>query len=734
MNKKNGVLGFVALLLFHQLIFAQSIGNILSSNQANNTSLIRFDNKTTVFSEQQAIAYLKSLSGSYKRTSFENMEPATMDQYGIYHKKYQQQYKNIPVENGVIILHSKNSIVNSVTCNLKKNININIYPSISKAEALTFALDYVGSSEYMWEDQAEEQLLKKIKKDLSASYFPEGKLCIYDKKNKYNLSKYYLSYKFDIYSKNPTQRQVIYVNAMDGSIIYCYDKFTDASAVGETRYSGTKTFETLHSLEGYLLRDNTRGNGIITKNLNFLGEEFGAYCTNIPYASAVDYVDDDNNWSAQEYDNFLKDNAAIEAHWATQVTYDYFNENFNRNSFDNQSAPIWVYLNPCENYENAFWDGIRITIGGGYLIHDNFACVDVIAHELGHAITGAEIGDHDVIYEPGAVEEGISDIWASCVEHYVNPNRNIWQIMDQISLNSYCERDLQNPKQKGMPDTYMGQYWINELSNDNGGIHTNCTVLGHWFYLLSEGGTGVNDNGDFYHVEGIGIEEASKIIYSTVTNYMTPNTGFEAFKQFTMQVANNMYCEYCVAYTSILNAWHAVGLGEPVSYYESYLMVDQNLSNIENIFAASNIVEANSHIYNGSGIDFVSGKNIIFSPGFHAEDCFLKASICACGEIDNTGYKSIQESYSETEDIQNVSPLKEKDVAIFPNPSRGTFSIQTPIEQYSVKIINSRGQEIYSNNDNNQNITIELNTEPGIYFIKITNANSQYIKKLIISK
>ena len=37
-------------------------------------------------------------------------------------------------------------------------------------------------------------------------------------------------------------------------------------------------------------------------------------------------------------------------------------------------------------------------------------------------------------------------------------------------------------------------------------MHTNSGVQNHWFYLLSEGGNGVNDDGFYYSVNGIGIE------------------------------------------------------------------------------------------------------------------------------------------------------------------------------------------------------------------------------------
>ena len=80
---------------------------------------------------------------------------------------------------------------------------------------------------------------------------------------------------------------------------------------------------------------------------------------------------------------------------------------------------------------------------------------------------------------------------------------------------------MENPNIAFCPDTYGGTYWINPGGPDLGGVHTNSSVQNFWFYLLSVGGTGVNDNGDSYSVTGIGIDDAAKIAYRNLTVYLT---------------------------------------------------------------------------------------------------------------------------------------------------------------------------------------------------------------------
>ena len=38
----------------------------------------------------------------------------------------------------------------------------------------------------------------------------------------------------------------------------------------------------------------------------------------------VVFTDNDNHWTAAEYDNINKDNGALDAHWGAMMTYDYF--------------------------------------------------------------------------------------------------------------------------------------------------------------------------------------------------------------------------------------------------------------------------------------------------------------------------------------------------------------------------------------------------------------------------
>jgi hypothetical protein len=180
--------------------------------------------------------------------------------------------------------------------------------------------------------------------------------------------------------------------------------------------------------------------------------------------------------------------------------------------------------------------------------------LDICAHEIGHGICQSTA---NIVYygESGAINESLSDIWAACVEYWAAPNKQRWQIGED--LGSFF-RSMSNPNLRGQPDTYGGgAYWTGIYAN----VHVNSGIMNHWFYLLSDGGNGTNDLGNSYSVTGIGIDKAAKIVYRAETAYMTANTDFAAARTHTITAALNLYGATSAEVIAVTNAWHAVGVG-----------------------------------------------------------------------------------------------------------------------------------------------------------------------------
>ena len=510
--------------------------------------LITFEEEGNEISAKNVDLFLKNF---YNMPSDENLVEIKRenDHLGFTHIRFQRTKNNVEVLGSILIAHFKNDKLQSVNGKYFDNL-MNNTAQINESNALSEALKSVNSSQYYWEIPEEETLLKKMKNDESQTYFPKGKLVYAPINGDFN-NEFALAYQFDIYSKIPEGRDYVYVNAQDGSILWKYSNLHHGSVVGKavTGYIDTVSITTDSVAPNeFRMHNYTKGSGVITLNNQYT---FDA-------ADLVDFIDDDNFWDATTDDKYAGD-----AHFGAESAYDYFFEKHNRNSYNNDGAIVYTYVHYGSNFANATWNGHRLALGDGDGITSSFATMDIVGHELAHGVTEYTAG---LIYqgESGALNESFSDIFGVAIEAWKFPNSFNYDIGEQIGITL---RNMANPKMYGHPDTYKGNNWASTTGGDNGGVHTNSGVQNYWFYLLSEGGSGVNDNGDAYNVTAIGMEKAEQIAYRLLNTYLTQSSDYEEARMFGIMAANDIY-EGCSPETeTVTNAWYAVGLGDP--YYPS---------------------------------------------------------------------------------------------------------------------------------------------------------------------
>ncbi|OFX57554.1 MAG: hypothetical protein A2046_10830, partial [Bacteroidetes bacterium GWA2_30_7] len=465
------------------------------------------------------------------------------DKLGFVHYRFQQTYKNIPVEGGIYISHVKNGQVQTINGKFFKGININITSDIQENTALDKAISHVGAKTYKWQNAEEEVHLKSEKNNNNATYYPKGELVIVPVNFDFTEANFRLAYKFDIYAEEPLSRAYIYVDAINGNIIAKNNRIlhTDVTGTAVTKYCGTQSITTDSYAGSYRLRETSRGGGVETYDLN----------NGTSYASATDFTDSDNFWNNV---NAQKDEAATDAHFGAEKTYDYFFNEHGRNSFDNLGTKLLSYVHYSYNYVNAFWDGQRMTYGDGDGTYTPLTSMDVCAHELTHGITEFSAG---LIYsgESGALNESFSDIYGSVLEFYATPSYADFLIGEDFSPGGAGFRSMENPNLHNNPDTYDGLYW------SYAEVHNQSGVQNHWFYLLSQGGSGVNDIGNSYSVTGIGWEKAANIAYRNLTVYLTPSSNYNDARFYAIQSAIDLYGECSIETIQTTNAWYAVGVG-----------------------------------------------------------------------------------------------------------------------------------------------------------------------------
>lgn len=481
------------------------------------------------------------------------------DLLGHTHTRYQQLYAGKPVIGSMLISHAEQNMIYAINGDFFELKEVGTAAKVSEKAALESALDFVDAEQYMWEKKESGtaifggELMDKAMEQALQAHFPVGELVYVPKDGDFNVADFRLAWRFDISAQKPFGRTYTFVDAEGGAVICQFDLIHTADSVGTavTKYSGTRPITADYvGPNNFRLRETGRGGGIFTLNAQNM----------ISPGNGVDFTDTDNNWNNF---NANLDEVAGDAHWAVEMTYDYFLQKHGRNSLDGNGLPLRAYVHyGPRGYNNAFYPFGSNSIFIGDNGNNPLSSIDICAHELGHGITYFTA---DLIYqnESGALNESFSDIIGKSVEWFANPNQFSWDIGASIGP-SATFRSMQNPGRFGDPKNYFGTNWYTG-SGDNGGVHFNSGVQNYWFYLLTEGGSGTNDFGDSYTVLGVGIDTAAAVAYRNLTVYLTPASVYDDARFYAIQSAIDLYGNCGRVHQQVENAWHAVGLGNPYS-------------------------------------------------------------------------------------------------------------------------------------------------------------------------
>lgn len=336
-----------------------------------------------------------------------------------------------------------------------------------------------------------------------------------------------------------------FIAVTTGEILNKYNtlhEVTGSNAVGSgtgVLNNAVSPLNTTLASGSYYLQDNTRGNGIFTYNANNRTSLPGTLVNNTTNAFTA-----------------TTNKAAVDAHYYAGKTYDYYKSTFDRNSYNGSGAIIKSTVHYSRNYNNAFWNGSQMVYGDG----DGTTFIplsgglDVVAHELTHAVTSTE---SNLIYqnESGALNEAISDIFGTVVEFKYQAAKADYLIGEDIytpNTSGDALRSMANPALNGDPDYYGNRY---TGTGDNGGVHTNSGIINKAAYLIAAGGTHHNVS-----VTGIGVDKLGAIFYRANTVYLTSSSTFSQARAALVQSASDLYGSTSAATTTVKNAFTAVGV------------------------------------------------------------------------------------------------------------------------------------------------------------------------------
>jgi Zn-dependent metalloprotease len=260
----------------------------------------------------------------------------------------------------------------------------------------------------------------------------------------------------------------------------------------------------------------------------------------------------------------VSDQAVMDAYNHTGTTYDFYKTRFGRDSYDNAGAVLVSTVHYDDNYNNAYWSSYYKQFvfgdGDGQQLSNLSGALDVIAHELTHAVT-TSTANLTYSNESGALNEGLSDILSASCEAWKRGgvSEATWMVGEDVwtpATSGDALRYMNNPTKDGISYDYYPERYTG--TSDYGGVHLNSGIANLAFYLLSQGGKHPRGK-TTVEVTGIGLENASAIFYRALTQYMTSTTNFSKARTATVQAATDLLG--AGAATNVNAAWDAVGVG-----------------------------------------------------------------------------------------------------------------------------------------------------------------------------
>lgn len=517
--------------------------------------------QASIKSEIEAIEFLVLNKDIFKlaKADFKIIN-SEKDEIGMQHFRTNLTSDGIPVFGAELIVHTdKKGIVNIINGNMVNDVPDKGWKKllvIKEKEAEQIAKDSLGF----------------IPENDTFTEAPVSELYIYNHEGIWQ-PVYIVNLKFvHPYAAN----MLVYVNAESGEIIKSQNAIMDTAATG----SGVGVFGNTRPLKldyvsgRYYMRDTTKGALIETYDAN-----------KTPTIPGTLVSDTDTNFNA------ASQAPAVDAHANTEIVYNYYKDNFNRNSFNNNGATMRSTVNyreySSQPFNNAFWNGSQMVYGDGDGVNLGpvGSALDVVAHEFTHAVTDYTA---NLVYEyqPGALNESFSDVFGYLIEGQTTD----WLMGEDCytpGIAGDAFRSLQNPTLYDQPD-HMDDYQNlpNTEAGDWGGVHINSGIPNKAFYIAA---TTINDN-----------NKMSAIYYRALTNYLTSNAQFIDARTALIQAATDLYGSSSAEATAIANAYTNVGIGG-TSSQDTY---EPNNTRTAAYGPLTSDTTFNSYIYSSTDVDY----------------------------------------------------------------------------------------------------------------------------------
>lgn len=656
----------------------------------------------TLFSEAKEAFGLSSDDGM-------RMVSVVTDGMGCRHYRYQQTYKGVDVEGAVYCVHEYGGRAVSANGRIVTGMDGSEIPRVQRATVFDEAIMDMGDSTLNMEGI---RLVYTLGQD-TLTHIPENYVLAYEVSAGNKVS-YYDAETGDLFKSH--------------SNVYYNNDCLDGTA--NTLYNGNQSITTKKRYGlWYILVDRCRGGGIQSL---FDGRSL---------------LSNDNIW-----DDDMEQVLTASAHWATEMTFDYYLEKHGRVSFDGSGSPLTAYIGFSGNQNNACWSNSRITCGKGNGVDTgSFVSLDVIGHEFTHGVveSTSELGNTG---ETGALNESFSDIFGTMVEFYVEGEDGDYLIAEDVIPSHGGLRNMGNPNQKDQPDTYQGDMWYTG-DDESIKVHTNCGVQNYWFYLLAEGGEGVNDNNDAYEVQGIGREKAAMIAYYNMVYYMNSSCDYADARNGAIMSAAELFGVHSIEFQSTIAAWDAVGVNNAGDLYYDIETDCETLRGMHNdqelpvsVYAIHGIESDCQYVNNQVPVQYCAGEYVLLTDGFCSGDNFTAYIFPdMIGGISDRGVPEPAYCAGRGVDGENATVddgvevgAEEVSLTIYPNPSTDYVNIVSSASIDNVVLYDITGRQLRRVDcpkDGTRRGTIDIGSLAlGVYMMEVRLSDGSIVVKRLIKR
>ncbi|WP_163971426.1 M4 family metallopeptidase [Oceanobacillus halotolerans] len=496
----------------------------------------KFAEKHTTNKASKAKAHLQNNKQTYGIENAEenlDVKDVQTDELGMTHVRLIQTKDGIPVEGSEVIVHyNENDELVSVNGHHNPEIDsttLDTTPDISKEKAIDLAKTAVN---------APDQL----------DYEPTSELVIYPFQEEH-----YVTFKVNLtFTTDEPGNWFVFVDANDGTVIDQYNTISHAKH-GELHKSvGTGVLGDHRKIHTTKVKEPKSGTQFTLSDNSHEGLE-GIYTYDVNTGEIA------TNNSASWKDEYHR--PAVDAHYNSEKVYEYYLNEHDRNSLDDEGMAIVSRVNYGDNYNNAFWDGRQMTYGNGdgsFMVPLS-AGLDVAAHEMTH---GVITNSANLVYrgQSGALNEAFADIFGALVDE------DDWEVGEDImgpdakADGRTALRSLSDPSKfpvnedyvpysnnGGMYPSHMDEFYELPTDLDNGGVHINSSIINHAAFITGE---------------QIGKEKLGQIYYRALVTYLTANSNFSDARNAIIQSAEDIYGEGSEEALAAADGFDQVGIYE----------------------------------------------------------------------------------------------------------------------------------------------------------------------------